>query len=56
MANDFSIDKFFTNDTPVLLDEKIEQNINEYIEEYAVDIEQREVQAYERSLRIFLNC
>ena len=56
MAKEFTINSYFTSDVPVVLDKKIEQNINDYIEEYAVDIERREARAYERSLRIFLNC
>lgn len=56
MAKEYSINDFFTTDPAVLLDVEVEQNINDYIEDYAVDIEQREAKAYERSLRIFLNC
>lgn len=56
MAKEFLIIDFYTADPAVLLDVKVEQDINEHIEDYAVDIEQREAKAYERSLRIFLNC
>lgn len=56
MAKEFLINDFFTTDPAKLLDVEVEQKINEYIEDYAVDIEQREAKAYERSLRIILNC
>ena len=50
------MENFFLAEKPVLIDAAVEQNINQYIENYAVEIEKNEARAYEQSLKIFLNC
>lgn len=50
------MDDFFIDEGPVALDAAVELDINQYIEDYALEIEKNEVKAYEQSLKIFLNC
>lgn len=50
------MDDFFIDEKPVALNASIESDINQYIEDYAVEIEKNEARAYEQSLKIFLNC
>ncbi len=56
MTTNPTMDDFFVDEKPMVLDATIEQDINQYIEDYAVEIEKNEARAYEQSLKIFLNC
>ena len=51
-----TIEDFFTDDKPTALSVDVEKDINQYIEDYAHEIEKNEARAYEQSLKIFLNC
>lgn len=50
------MEDFFVDKKPKVLNATIERDINQYIEDYAVEIEKNEAKAYEQSLKIFLNC
>lgn len=47
---------FFIDGEPSVVQPNVEQEINQYIEKYAIELEKNEAKAYEQSLKIYLNC
>lgn len=49
------IEDFFTSGEVVVIPDDVEKEINDYISEYASEVEKREFEAVEESKRIFLH-
>ena len=48
------IEDFYTSDEVVVIPDDVEKEINDYINEYASEVERREFEAIEESKHIFL--
>lgn len=50
-----TIEDFFTGECVVIPD-TVEKEINDYINDYSLEVETREFEAIQKSKEIFLNC